>query len=124
VRLPHLNLELAHGANNEGGEQRGAVSAVEAVEGASRAIVAEQAGLSWLEAEVLGDAASGPRGESVERAAREQEVGDEGAEDDRGGDVFGAPGGGGQVVCEKRLELEALEEAVDNRRGADFEGFE
>jgi len=65
-------LKLAYGAYDEGGEQRGAVGAVEAVEGASEAIVAEEGGLPWLEAEVLGDAADGPLGESVRgrRASR------------------------------------------------------
>jgi hypothetical protein len=120
VRLPHLDLELAHGAYDDGGEQRGAVGAVEAVEGASRAVVAEQAALPWLEAKVLGDAAGGPLGESVEGASREQEVGDEGTEGDGGGDVFAAPAGGRQVSREEGLELQAVEEVTDDGCGADF----
>jgi hypothetical protein len=124
VRLPHLDLKLADGAYDEGGKQRGAVSAVEAVEGASEAIVAEEVGLAWLEAKVFGDAAGGPLGEPVERAALQQEVGNEGTESDGGGDVFGAPAGRWQVSREEGLELQAAEEATDDGCGADFEGFE
>lgn len=70
------------------------------------------------------DVAGSPRGESVERAARQEEVGDEGTEADRGGEVFRAPGGGRQVAREELLELEAVEEAADDGGGADFQGFE
>jgi hypothetical protein len=87
VRLPQLHLELTHGAFDEGGEQRGPVGAVEPVQGASEAVVAEKAGLSRLEAEVLGDEAGGPPGEPVEGAACKEEVGDEGAEGDGGDGV-------------------------------------
>jgi hypothetical protein len=124
VRLPQLDLKLAHGADDEGGQQRGAVGAVEPVEGAPEAIVAEEAGLPRLEAKVLGDAAGGPLGESVEGAACEQQVGDEDAEGDAGGDVFGAAAGGGQVTRQEGRELEAVEEVADDGGGADFEGFE
>src|SRR5262249_55918981 len=105
VRLPQLDPKLAHGAYDEGSEQRGAVGAVEPVEGASKAIVAEEFDLPWLEAKVLCDAASGPLGESVEGATCEQEVGDEEAEGDGGGDVFGTPAGGRQVTRQEGLEL-------------------
>src|SRR5207302_158000 len=114
VHLRETDVELADGADDESGEQRGAVGAVEAVEGASRAIVAEEGGLSWLKAKVLGDAAGGPLGDSVEGAACEQEVGDEGTEGDGGGDVFGAPAGGWQVSREEGLELQAVEEVTDD----------
>jgi len=94
VRLPQLDLELTHGADDEGGQQRGAVGLIEAVEGAAKAIVTEEVGLPWLETQVLGDTAGGPRRESVEGTACQQEVGDEDAEGDSGGEVLAAPAGG------------------------------
>src|SRR5262249_20776697 len=75
VRLPQLDLKLAHGAYDEGGEQRRAVGAVEAVEAAAKAIVTEEGSLPGLEAQVLGDASGSPLGKPVEGAACEQEVG-------------------------------------------------
>jgi hypothetical protein len=124
VCLPQLDLKLAHGAYDEGGEQGGTVGAVEAVEAAAKAIVAEEGGLTWLEAQVRGDAAGGPPGEPVEGAACEQEVGDEDAKSDGGGDVFGAPVGRREVAREERLEPQAVEEATDDGCGANVEGFE
>jgi hypothetical protein len=105
VHLGEADVELAHGADDEGGEQRGAIGAVQAVQGASEAVVAEEAGLPRLEADVLRDATGSPLGESVKRAAYEEEVGSEGAEDDRSGDVFGAPARRRQVSREERFEL-------------------
>ena len=40
VHLLQANVELAHGADHKGGEQRGPVGAVEAIEGAAEAVVA------------------------------------------------------------------------------------
>ena len=62
--------------------------------------------------------------ESVEGTACEQEVGDEDAKGDGGGDVFGAPAGRRQVAREERLKLQAVEEVADDGCGANFEGFE
>jgi hypothetical protein len=124
VRLSHLDLKLAHGADDEGGEQRGTIGAVEAVEGAPKAIVAEEASLPWLEAKVFGDASGDPPGEAVEGTACEQEVGDEDAEGDGGREVFGASGRGRQVACKQLLKLETVEDVTDDRGGANFQGFE
>jgi hypothetical protein len=117
-------LELAHGVDDEGGEQRGSVGTVEAVEGASEAVIAEEAGLPWLEAQVLGDTAGGPLREPIERATCEQEVGDKDAEGDGRGDVFGAPAVRQQVSREEGFELQTVEEVTDDGCGADFERFE
>jgi hypothetical protein len=124
VRLPQLDFKFAHGAYDDGGKQRGTVSTVEAVEAASEAVIAEESGLPWLKAQVRGDAAGGPLGQSVEGAACEQEVGDEDAKGDGSGDVLGAPAGGREVAREERLELQAVEEVADERYSANFEGFE
>jgi hypothetical protein len=123
VHLPQLDLKLAHGTYDEGGEQRGVVGVVETVEGASEAIVSEEAGLLWLETKVLWDASGGPLGESVDGAACEQEVGDEDAEGDGSGDAFGAPGGWGQVTRQERPQLQTVEEVADDGRGTNFEGL-
>jgi hypothetical protein len=124
VHLVEVDVKLLHGAHNEGGEQRGTVGAVKAVEGASEAIIAEEAGLLRLEAEMFGDAAGHPLGQRVEGPTGEQEVSDEGTERDGRRDVFRAAGDGRQVACEERFELEAVEEASDDGGGADIEGFE
>jgi hypothetical protein len=124
VYLREADVELAHGADDQGGQQRSPVGAVEAVQSASEAIVAEEAGLPWLEAKVLRNATGNPLGETIEGAACEEQVGYEGAEEDGSGNRFGTPCGGRQVACEELLELEAVEEAADDGRGADFEGFE
>jgi hypothetical protein len=97
---------------------------IEAVEGAAKAIVAEEVSLSGLEAQMLGDTAGGPRRKSVEGTACQQEVGDEDSEGDDGRNVFATPAGGRQITLEERLEVETLQEAADDRRSADFEGFE
>src|SRR5262249_18377393 len=101
-----------------------AVGAVEAVEAAPEAIVAEKGSLSWLKAQGRGGAARGPLGKPVEGAAGEEEGGEQDAQGDGGGEVFGGPGGRREVASEERLELQAVEEAADDGRGADFEGFE
>src|SRR5262249_54062433 len=112
------------GAYDEGSEQRGAVGGVEPVEGASKAIVAEEFDLPWLEAKVLCDAASGPLGESGEGETSERAVGVEEADGGGGGDVCGTAAGGRQVTRQEGLELQAVEEVADDGCGANFEGFE
>src|SRR5262249_58182853 len=94
------------------------------VEGASEAVVAEESGLLRPEAKVLGDAAGGPLGKPVEGAACQQEVGDEGAESDGGGDVFGAPAGGRQGSGQEGPEVQAVRGRAGGGGGANFEGFE
>ena len=124
VQLLQVDLEFAHGLDDHCREQRGPVSAVEAVEAASEAIIAEKGNLIGLEPEMLRDATSSPRGKSVEGTACEEKVGDESTEGNGCGDVFGASGDRGQIACEEGFELETVEEATDDGCGADFEGFE
>jgi hypothetical protein len=73
-----------------------------------------------LQAEVFRNASSQPFGKGIERAARQQEVGNQDAERNVSGDIFGPLGAGRQVTCEERLELEAFQEAADDRYTCGF----
>jgi len=75
VELGEIDVELTDGPPDQGDQQAGAVGAGEVVEGTSDAVVVEQSDLPGKEAEVFGDAASGPAGDGIERLAGEQEVG-------------------------------------------------
>jgi hypothetical protein len=72
------------------------------VEGPAKAVILQLADLLGLQAEVFWHVACEPLGKSIQGAACQQEIGDQDAECDGGGDLFGAPGGRRQVACEER----------------------
>src|SRR5581483_5959615 len=77
VELRQVDVELTDGTDDDGGEQAGAVGALQVVQRAADAVVVERRGLAGLQAEVVGDAARDPRGDGVQRLPRQQQVRDE-----------------------------------------------
>jgi hypothetical protein len=124
VELGEIDVELADGPPDQGDQQAGAVGAGEVVEGTSDAVVVEEGDLPRKEAEVFGDAASGPVGDGIERLAGEQEVGQQDGEADRGGQSGGASGQRREVLLEQGGQVEPLKEEPDKRRGPDLERLE
>ena len=84
----------------------------------------EKGDLIGKEAEVFGDAASGPAGDGIERLAVEQEVGQQDGEADRRGQSGGASGQRREVLLEQGGQVEPLKEEPDKRRGTDLERLE
>ncbi len=124
MKLGEIDVELADGPPDQGDQQAGAIGAGEVVEGTSDAVVVEKGDLLGKEAEVFGDAASGPAGDGIERLAGEQEVGQQDGEADRGGQSGGASGQRREVLLEQGAQVEPLKEEPDQRRGTDLERLE
>ena len=123
MQLVELDGELADGVGDDGEGQRGDVGVEEAVEAAADAIVVERGELVGGQAEQLGGVPRGPLADAVEGLAGDQEVLEQEQQSGGGGDAAAAILAR-QVVAEERLEAEPLEEAVEDRQGADGGGVE
>ena len=124
VQLGQVDAELADGAQHEGGQQAGAVGALQVVQGAAEAVVVEQSGLAGLKPQVFGGAAGRPGGDGVEWLAGQQEVGQEHAQGHGRGQRRLAAGQGRQVLLEQLPQLQPAYEAGHYGCGAHFQGFQ
>jgi hypothetical protein len=124
MQLAQPQTEDTHGAEDDGGEQAGAIGFMEVIKGATAAIVVEQGGLAGQQTEVLWDESSGPDGDAVQGLACEQEVGHKQAQHGRGGRVGLAAAEAGQEAVEQARQVEQVEEAANDGCRADLEDFE
>jgi hypothetical protein len=98
--------------------QRRDIGVEEAIEGAADPVIVEGGELVVRQSEEVEVVPRGPLADAVERLARDQQVAGEHEQGRRGGDAK-PPILAGEVVVEELREAEPLEEAIEDRQGAD-----
>ncbi len=123
MELGEVDGELGDGAEDELGEQGGAVGVEEAIQCPSNPIVVEQRRFICDEPELVGVEWGGPFAEGVDGFAVEHEVAHQHPEGEAGSEAQ-APVVVRDVALEELGEAEPLEEVVDQGEGAEDLGVE
>jgi hypothetical protein len=123
VHLVQGEPEDADGAKGNGGKQTGAISAKEVVKGTTTAVVVEPSDLFGKKAEVFRDESRSPGGDAIEGLAGEQEIAEQDTQDRGGGQVGAASWQRRQMTVEQARQVEAFQEAAEQRCSADLKRF-